>query len=56
MIYHEWIRGAHGRLIMVEKEIGEIWRRGRSKKQKEDEMKSRMVEDGIGNVRRTCGI
>jgi hypothetical protein len=29
---------------------------GRSKKEKEDRMKSRKVEDGIGNVRRTHGI
>jgi DNA helicase TIP49 (TBP-interacting protein) len=38
---------------MVEKEIGEIERMGRSKQQKEDGMKSRKVEDGTGNVGRT---
>jgi hypothetical protein len=42
--------------MMVEKEIGEIGRMGRLKKQKEDGMKSRKVEDGIGNIRRTHGI
>jgi DNA helicase TIP49 (TBP-interacting protein) len=42
--------------MMVEKEIGEIRRMGRSKKQKEDGMKSRKVEVGIGNVRRTRRI
>jgi hypothetical protein len=32
------------------KEIDEIGRMGQSKKQKEDGIKSRKVEDGIGNV------
>jgi hypothetical protein len=36
--------------------FGEIGRRGRSKKQNENMVKSRKVEDGIGNVRRTRGI
>jgi hypothetical protein len=42
--------------MIVEKEIGEIGRMVRSKKQKEDGMKSRKVKDGIGNVERTRGI
>jgi hypothetical protein len=52
----EWIPGAHGRSMMVEKETDEIGRVERSKKQREDGMKSRKVEDGIGNVGRTRGI
>jgi hypothetical protein len=40
---------------MVEKQIDEIGRMGRSKKQKEDGMKSRKVENGIGDVGRTRG-
>jgi hypothetical protein len=41
---------------MVEKEIDEIKRVERSKKQKEDGMKSRKGKDRVGNVRRTRGI
>jgi hypothetical protein len=40
----------------VENEIGEIERIGRSKKQKEDGVKSRKVEDRIGNIERTRRI
>jgi hypothetical protein len=42
--------------MMVEKGIDEIGRIGRSKKQKEGGMKSRKVENVIGNVGRTRGI
>jgi hypothetical protein len=42
--------------MMVEKEIDEIGRMGRSKKQKEYGMKSRTIEDGIGDVGKTRGI
>jgi hypothetical protein len=49
----EWILGARGQSMMAENEIDEIGWMGRSKKQKEDGMKSRKVEDGIGNVGRT---
>jgi hypothetical protein len=41
---------------MVEKRIDEIERLERSGKQNEDGVKSRKVEDGIGNVGRSCGI
>jgi hypothetical protein len=41
---------------MVEKEIDEIGQMGRLTKQNEDGVKSRKVEDGIGNVGRGCGI
>jgi hypothetical protein len=42
--------------MMVEKEIHEIGRIGWSKKQKEDGMKSRKIEDGIQNIGETSGI
>jgi hypothetical protein len=42
--------------MMVEKEIHEIRRMGRSKKQKEDGMKSRKIEDGIQYIGGTRGI
>jgi hypothetical protein len=41
---------------MVKKEIHEIGRMGRSKKQNEKVVKSRMIEEGIGNIERTRGI
>jgi hypothetical protein len=43
-------------LWTVEEEIDEIRRIGRSKKQKEDGMKSRKVKNGIENVGRTRRI
>jgi hypothetical protein len=42
--------------MIVEKEIDEIGRMRKSKKQIEDGMKSRNIEDWIGNSGRTCGI
>jgi hypothetical protein len=42
--------------MMVEKEIDEIGRMGRSKKQNKNALKSKTIEDGIGNVGRTRGI
>jgi hypothetical protein len=42
--------------MTVEKEIDEIGRMGRSKKQNENMVKSMKVEEGIGNVGRTSGI
>jgi hypothetical protein len=50
------IRGACRGLIMVEKWINEIGRMDRSGKQNKDGVKSRKVEDGIGNVGRGRGI
>jgi hypothetical protein len=42
--------------MTVEKEIDEIGRMERSKKQNENMVKSMKVEEGIGNVGRTSGI
>jgi hypothetical protein len=50
------IEAAYGRSMVVEKEIDEIERMGRLRKQNEDVMKSRKAEDGIENVERGCGI
>jgi hypothetical protein len=44
----EWIRKAHGRSMMVEKELDEIGRMVRPKKQSEDGVKSRKVGTGRG--------
>jgi hypothetical protein len=41
---------------MVEKGIDEIGGMGRSKKRNENVVKSRKVEDGLGNVGRMRGI
>jgi hypothetical protein len=41
---------------MVEKEIDEVGTMGRSKKPNENVVKSKKVEDEIGNVGRTGGI
>jgi hypothetical protein len=41
---------------MVEKEIDKIGRMERSNKQNENMVKSRKVQDGIGNVGRRRGI
>jgi hypothetical protein len=43
----EWIRKAHGRVIMIENEIHRIEQIGRSRKQNEDGVYSRKVEAGI---------
>jgi hypothetical protein len=42
--------------MMVGKEIDEIKRIGKLRKQNEDGVKSKKVKDGIGNVRGGCGI
>jgi hypothetical protein len=52
----EWIRGSRGRSTAVENEIDEIGWMGRSKKQNENVVKLRKVENGTGNVGRTRGI
>jgi hypothetical protein len=52
----ECIRGGLEWSMMLEKEIDEIGRMGRSKKQNENVMKSKKVGDGIGHVGRTRGI
>jgi hypothetical protein len=41
--------------MTVKKESDEIEQMGRSRKQNEDEAKSRKIEDGIGRVRRGHG-
>jgi hypothetical protein len=42
--------------MTVEKEIDEIGQMGRSKKQNENMVTSRKVEEGTGNIGRTRGI
>jgi hypothetical protein len=48
----EWIEGAHGWLVMVEKGIGEIGQMARLRKSNEDGVSSKKVEAMIGEGRR----
>jgi hypothetical protein len=56
MNIEEWIRGARRGSMMVEKQSGEIGRMRKSRKQNEDEVKLRKVEDAIENVGSDRGI